>query len=403
MLNDNGFNLKNYGELVDDMSAKASELFGENVNTGSNSAIGIFIRVVAWFLALVYELIQRVYLNGFVDSATGQSLDRLGANYSVTRNPPAVAQVQITVTGQQGYEVEEGTEVETADGVIFMVAESFMLTNPVMTVDENGADIQATDEGDNLLFSGSGLAVSEIEDSDANVASHAITVQTEPVEEINAVDNEFAAAGGTALEDDTSYRTRIQSALVATPGPPIDGMKTAIANVVGVKQVQIIENNTMEPDSYGNPPKSIHIYVLGGSSDDIAAAILSSVAAGIQTYGDQNISVNDMSGNAHDISFSYADVVPIFAKIQLTTDDTFSSDDLVTIQQAVIDYINSLTMGDTIVASFFYKSIYATTGVLKATVVVGTSQSNMTDNDITLSTFQAPTAISANIEVTNNA
>lgn len=403
MLNDNGFNLKNYGELVDDMSAKASELFGENVNTGSDSAIGIFIRVVAWFLALVYELIQRVYLNGFVDSATGQSLDRLGTNYGVSRNPPAVAQVEIMVTGQSGYEVEEGTEFETADGIIFSVVEPFELTEPVMTADEKGADVQATDDGDNLLFSGSGLAVSEDEDDDTNVASHSITVQTEPVEEIASVDNEESALGGAELEDDTNYRARILASLIATPGPPVKGMETAITNVVGVKQVHIVENNTMETDNYGNPPKSIHIYVLGGNAADIGSAILDSIAAGIQTTGDQTVAVNDLAGDAHKFSFSYAEAVPIYARIKLSTNEDFSTDSLAEIQQDVVDYINGLTMGDTIVASYLYKSIYATDGVVKATAIIGTDLSKLSDDDILLTTFQAPTITASNVEVTDNA
>lgn len=403
MLNENGFSVKTYDELVDDMSTKATELFGENANVSSKSAIGIFIRVVAWFLALVYELIQRVYLNGFVDSATGQSLDRLGANYGVTRNPPANAQVSLTITGLTGYVIEEGTEFETEDGVLFKTIEDINLTNPVMTVDKNEANVQATNANGDLLFSGSGLAVSEELDSDANVESHSITVQTEPVEEIDSVDNETAAQGGAELEDDTEYRARIQSALVATPGPPINGMKTAIANVIGVKQVHIIENTAMEKDSYGNPPKSIHIYVLGGNKNDIATAILNSMAAGIQTVGEQTVSVNDISGETHNYSFSYAEAVPIYVQIKLTTNDEFSEDSVAAIQQATLDYINGLTMDDTIVASYLYKSIYATDGVVKATAVIGTDPKTLSDADIALTMFQAPSISADHVEVTTNA
>lgn len=71
MLDEHGFKRKTYDELLTDMESKAKELFGEDINLSSHSALGVFLRIIAWFMALIHELAERVYNSGFISSADG--------------------------------------------------------------------------------------------------------------------------------------------------------------------------------------------------------------------------------------------------------------------------------------------------------------------------------------------
>lgn len=400
MLNDQGFQNKTYDDILTDLQAKAVEIFGENAHVDGGSVLGFILKVVAWSMSLIYDLIERVYFSGFVNTATGTSLDRLGANYNVSRNPASEAQVTLTITGQVGYVVEEGTLFETEGGTEFFTVEDIVLTQAYATDDSGNSVAQIDDDGE-AIGTGSGLAISVDFDADSNVQPGTITVQSEPVEELLTVTNDEMAGGGASIEDDTSYRARIKNSMNATPGPPLNGIKTAVGNVSGVRQVQVIENNTMATDQYGNPPKCIHIYVLGGAANDIGQAISDSIAAGIQTFGTQQVVATDIGEHEKMIYFDYAKQVQLHCKLSLTLDDTFDREEGVDdIKSDLIDYVNSLQMGDIVRYSYFFKEIYATTGVTVADVKIGIDSNNLNTSDIQLDPLQSVNLDETNIEVT---
>lgn len=57
MLDKNGFRRKTYDDLLDEMSDKAKELFGDNINLSTRSFIGILVRLYAWFLSLLWQMV----------------------------------------------------------------------------------------------------------------------------------------------------------------------------------------------------------------------------------------------------------------------------------------------------------------------------------------------------------
>ena len=45
-----GFRRKTYNEILEDMEARAKELFGESVNLSERSPLGMFLQTIAWEL-----------------------------------------------------------------------------------------------------------------------------------------------------------------------------------------------------------------------------------------------------------------------------------------------------------------------------------------------------------------
>lgn len=378
MLNEFGFTRRTYNDLVESMENKTKELFGENARTTSNSVLGVLIRVFAWPLSLMYELLERVYLSSFINSSTGISLDRLASNYSIARGPASAALVTLEFTGQADYVIEEGVQFATDNMIIFEMID-------VVTIDRYGQ--------------GSGQAVSVDYSDRANVAAGTITVALEPVEELYSVNNPSAASGGSKAEDDKSLRDRIKASNTSNPGPPVNGIISAVLSVPGVRMARLVENNKMEVDEHGNPPKTIHIFSMGGDRQLIGQAIFDSIASGIQTTGNESVIVSDIGGFLHTVYFDYATPVRIYAKIVLTTNDSFVQESVDEIKKLVENYVNTLEMGGVVRYSYFYPQIYSVGGVSVATVEIGRERLDLQASDITLSAFESATIVSSDIEV----
>lgn len=380
-LDSTGLTILNFQQLLNQLSAKTKEMMGDDMNTDQNSVVGMYIRIISWLQNIVNQDLEAVYYSNFVDQAEGISLDRLGSNYSVTRNPAQAATVMLNFTGTTGTVIPEETVYTTESGVEFEMVDT-------VTLDDSGK--------------GSGEAVCTALDETGNVAPNTISVQGENIAGVESVTNPTQASGGTEIETDDAYRQRIHLSMESQPGPTYYGLYTGLYALPGVEQVQIVPNLTMETDSYGNPPKSLHFYVRGGREDDVAQAILDNIAAGIQTVGKIKKAVKDIGGHTHDVFFDTATVVPIYVNMSLKTSDDFNSETSpVEIVQAIKDYLSGLIMGDKVVFTKLYQAIYNISGVEYAQVTLGRDKSAMGMADIQLDQFE--TAVVANdsdVEVT---
>lgn len=380
-LDKTGLSILTFQQLLSQLVTKSQELFGDDINTSQNSALGMYIRVIAWLQGIVNQDLEAVYYANFVDQAEGHSLDLLGGNYSVSRNPEQAATVMLSFTGAPGATVPEQTIYATKSGIEFSMIDTVTL----------GSD-----------GTGAGQAFCTVDGVDGNVAPNTITDQVENLIGIDSVTNPKQASGGTEIETDDAYRQRIHLSMESQPGPTYYGLYTGLYALPGVEQVQIVPNLTMETDSYGNPPKSLHFYVRGGREDDVAQAILDNIAAGIQTTGSIKQAVKDIGGHTHDVFFDTATVVPIYIAMTLKTSDEFNPETSpAEIVQAIKDYLGGLIMGDKVVFTKLYQVIYNVTGVEYAQVSMGRDKSAMGMADIQLDQFE--TAVVANdsdVEVT---
>lgn len=391
MLNENGFTRPTYDELVEDLTQKWLQLFGENSNTTSNSVGGILIRVMAYFLNLLYQLAETVYQSQFVDSATGTTLDQLAANLGLVRQAPQTAIGTIEVWGVTGYTVPAGTLFQTADGLNYVTSEDLVIDDSgqkKITIDGVG-DLSYNDQ--NLGTATSSVLYANGTGSEYNKPEALVNYQASqvtPVEEVLLVEVGLIS-GGADLEDDDALRTRLEQASQDAPSSPVNGVLSALNNVIGVNAVKLVTNDTMKTDDSGNPAKTLHIYVDGGYKDDIGAAIFDSLAAGIQTFGGIAVDVKDISGTTHTVYYDQPTPVSIFAAIKVTTDDSYPLDGNAQIQQTVLNYVQSVPMGGTIYYSYLYKALYdSVPGIVVADVKIGTGQANLSAADIALTDIQ---------------
>ena len=106
-LTDAGFRRPTYAELLDALEHKARELFGSKANLTVRSPLGIFLRIYAWVLNLLFSTLEDVYNSRFIDTAVGSSLYNLGRAIGLRLLGAQKAVGYLTFPGEDGVEVPE--------------------------------------------------------------------------------------------------------------------------------------------------------------------------------------------------------------------------------------------------------------------------------------------------------
>lgn len=385
-LTENGFTAPTYEEILDSVEDDFISKFGDDIALTSNSNFGILARLIAWRETLMIQELQQNYYAAFICTATDTSLDRAGSNIGVSRKPaaPAFATIEVTTDGE--YLIEAGETFETDDGYIFDLIK----------------DIATTKQADGS-WKGTGMVQSKETGAMNNVPANSITMESSPDDNVLAVTNPEAANGGQDYEDDETYRSRLLEENAAEPGPTAWGIESALMELPGVRDVRPVENDKGTSDKWGNPPYTVHIYVLGGDDNEIAHTLVDHVAAGITLVGSKAVNVQDATGNKRTVNFDHAVDKPIYVKVQLSVNENWNNDEGANdIKTAIADYINHLIIGDTLYLTRLYPLVYSISGIDEATITLGASKSALGSSDIVNDINQAVSCDESNIEVDVN-
>lgn len=210
------------------------------------------------------------------------------------------------------------------------------------------------------------------------------TIST-PILGWDSVTNPVMATSGQDRETDEELRLRFRNAKYDRATNSLDSIYSALVNVTGVTEVIIYENDTSVPDENGIPGHSFLPIVVGGLSTDIANAIWDNKPVGILSYGNTSVSINDIQGFPHVISFSRPNPVVIYITMDITTDNDFPANGEDAIRTALIEYFNAeFGTGDDVVYSRLYTPINSVPGHQVDSLYVGTSPNPTGTSNITI-------------------
>ena len=384
-LTDQGYLAPSYEELLDSVQDDFLRVFPSDLVLTSNSNAGILSRLIAWREYEQIQAQQQVYYSAFVSTATGSALDRLGANVGLPRKVDRPASATLTIVTDGEYLIEAGTQFETEDGYIFDLTD----------------DVVSTQKGD--TWQAVGNAEAEDTGEITNVEPNTITIVYNPDESIISVTNPEKASGGQDYEEDAQYRARLIAENANRPSPTLNGVRSALLNVQGVREVNIVENQFATADKYGNPPYSVHIYCLGGNKQDIADCLIEHLAVGITLTGTTYCDAIDATGNQKRVYFDFATDRPISVQVKLKTNAEWNADEGSDyVKETVVDFINQLQMGDTVYLTKLYPQIYAIPGIDDAKILIGKSKDTLSADNIALDEFEAPSCKTDDVEVDLN-
>lgn len=389
MLDEKGFKRKRFDDLFAEMEDKAKEVYGDQINTSALSPVGILLRIFAWFLAMKWAVAERVYYSAYVNTADGVSLDRIGPYVGISRILSQYATGTVTLTGTPGYVVPAGFLVSTETDIQFETLSD-------ATIAEDGT-VSATVEAVEAGLSG-------------NVGAGLITVVVNPIPDVTSVHNAADTGGGRDKETDPEFRDRFELSVAGGGSATVDAIRGALLRVSGVRAAVVIENNTMQVDAAGRPPKSFEAFVLGGQSADIASAIFGTKAAGIESYGSESVVVKDLAGNSHTVHYSPAVQVPVHVKLDVYKSAAFPANGVELIKTALVRFVGGadadgtvyagLTMGADVVHMRMAAVMYGIQGVEDIALQLSKDGSTWQESNIVIDVQQVAQAAADRIEVT---
>lgn len=324
-LTDAGFRRPTYAELLDALEYKSRELFGSKANLTVRSPLGIFLRIFAWMLNLLFSTLEDVYNSRFIDTAVGASLYNLGRAIGLRLLGAQKAVGYLTFTGEDGVDVPEGFLAETVAGMQYITLSSGMIKDGSVTLPASAV----------------------VPGPDGNTPEETITIITNPKLGIEAVTNVKAFDGGRNTETDAEFRERYYKSVDFAGGVNIDAIVAEVyESVEAVISVVGEENDSDFESENGLPPHSFEVVAYGGLDEDIAKAIFRRKAAGIQTFGNTTVSVLGASGQTFSINFSRPTPVKVWVRVtDLVTDRHFPLDGVEQIKRSLVSFIGGNTRG----------------------------------------------------------
>jgi phage-related baseplate assembly protein len=205
-----GFIVKPFQAILNDTFTRAQQLFGPDIDLRSSSTIRKMIELGCLDSALLWMTLDDVYHNGFTSTASGGSLDLLGADLGLDRaSLKASGQVTFKLTSaappKSVLTLPPGTLVSTAapGSVEFRLSSVLRLSNdPTQHPAQATAPVVAV-----LPGVSSNIAANQMVRINPTFAARYLSFDTSYI----AVSNAAAFSGGEGFEDDSSYRRKLQA------------------------------------------------------------------------------------------------------------------------------------------------------------------------------------------------
>ena len=379
-----GLTIPNYQAILQDNLAQYQKIYGANQYVGVDSAIYQLLSVISLKNADTLAALQYSYNQTSPATAVGAGLDRLVKLNGIARLPYTYSIANLLITGTPAAVISNGSAQDTNGNIWLLPA--------TVTIGGGGT-----------------VNVSATCTTAGNVTAEpgSINIVATPQPGWTSVTNAVAAFPGTPIESDSQLRAR-QSLSVSIPSHTmLAGVIAAVAAVPGVTRYNILENYTNVVDVYGNPPHSITAVVEGSTDANVAQAIYNQRGLGVYTNGTTTVAITDPNtGTVMNINFYRPAYIPIFVTAQVHQLTGWTSAMPGLIQTALVNYLNSLQIGELVTQSALYAAAMAVTPDLDTPafsiyeLFLGLAASPTGNSDITINFNAVAQGLTANVIVT---
>jgi hypothetical protein len=326
-------------EIKEFLDQELVQEFGQTADLSQDSVFDTLSTMVARTLAENQErALEYVHDSAFLDTATGDDLDRVVAIAGISRFGSVHATGEVRFYRKDGsdpaprdFVIQKGTVVSTRgreqDAVSFQTTEE-------VTMDEGTKEAYANVRA---VYGG----------TDGNIGADQAVIMPSPPDGIERVTNPkpigdpnyvnrngVVNTPGEPRETDQELRDRVRRIKAAGGNATVDAIVGTMLNEVKVESVTIIENKTNEdrrPD--GLPPASFELIAHGGDDTEIAQGLLDTKAVTSWDYG--GVHGNEVTrtvraksnGQAFDMSFSRPPEVNPSITLNLVVNEDYRGDD----------------------------------------------------------------------------
>ena len=328
-IDSSGFHMPTYVDIRDDLINQMKSIFGNDIYIDEDTQDYQQISIFAKKIYDLYSLAILTYNNRTPNTAIGVGLDNLCALVGIKRKPATYSKVNLTLTGDPST-ILNGCQA--SDGVnIWDIPDTEIPSNGIITVEAT------CDKAGNIT-----------------AQPGSITTIVTPVYGWLSVTNNYNATPGMNEETDAELRGRFANSTSIPSNSVFESLLAGIQSVDGVTKVKGYENDTSSTDSNGVPAHSVSFVVEGGDEEEVATEILFRKTPGCGTYGTTSVTLTTSSGNTTIINFFRPTVKPVYVKVTLKPLSSYNSDYENTIKEALVNYINSLDIAETVYRSVLW-------------------------------------------------
>jgi uncharacterized phage protein gp47/JayE len=380
-----------YSDIQSALLSAYTSIYGSTVYLGNDSADYQWVSAVAIKLNDNMNLCQLAYNARSPQTAIGSDLDSIVKLNGLTRLASSSSTASILLSGVAGTVINNAVLQDT-NGVLWNLPSGVTIGG--------GGSVYATATCQQI---GPVSAAPNTINNPVGGFTSGWTSATNPT----------SAVVGTSVEADSALRAR-QAYSVALPSSTrLAGTSAEVKAVEGVTLTNILENQTSVTDSYGNEGHSLTCVVMGGTDTDVATAIFNNRGIGCNTQGATVptmtiVPITDPnSGAVTNIGFVRPVAVPIYVSLSvhgLTA--AFTTATQLSIRTAIVNYLNSLQIGEEVTQSAMYGAALSVMPNLALPIfsiramTIGTSPSPTGTTDITLLFFQVSSGTLADVVLT---
>ncbi|CAI8993116.1 baseplate J/gp47 family protein [Pseudomonas sp. IT-P218] len=342
-ITDQGITGRSLNEYLGDIEERTLAI-DPDWNIDPDSPDGLRIGIEAEMLVNLDEAVIAAYRSKDPDSATGEGLRNIGKISGIRIKPATYSVAPITVIGAAGTVIPQGSQVRSR-----IDNTRWLTTAPIIISVSQSATGFATCATPGRVLASAGE----------------LNIIGTPVAGWSSVTNSEAAPGDEA-ESDEVFRARRDRSVALAGSNMLDNMIGSIANVPGVTDVVVLENDSVSPvDADGVPVNCLAVIVNGGTDADIGLAMYQKKNPGcgmfprynqktdawIDAPGANGVKVEVVSpvtGNTAVMTFQRAIGLPVFVAVNVKKKGDLPGDIAAEIQQAIVaDSTKGLFAGET--------------------------------------------------------
>lgn len=359
----NGLTLPTLNEIITFLENGFKTIYGNDINLNSNTPDGQLINILAQLQTDINEVITNLYNSLNPNLAVGVSLDSLVAYHMIARNSGSYTIVPITI------EVNKSLTLKGLDDNY-----NTLEASDVFTVSDNGGNqfylinsytFKEGETNKTLQFRAKDIG-------QVQVSLESITnIDTPQVGVISVINSSNITTMGTNEETDLDLRNRFNKTYANGGRGSFDNIISNLLSLEGVSIASGENNNTNITSKAGTPPHSVWLIVQGGSDEEIANAIYSTLNAGCGMRGNTTYALYTPQNMAVDIKWDRPIYEDLYIKFTITKKD----------QSLIIDtdylkeqLITNLTL-----------SLYQTIDINQISCLLKNIQDNLIYTDIKLS------------------
>jgi uncharacterized phage protein gp47/JayE len=275
-----GISAPSYADIYQSLQASFQSIYGSDAYIDPDSQDGQMLAIFAQAINDENNTAIATYNAFSPATAQGTGLSSVVKINGLVRLIPTNSTVAVTIVGQAGTVITSGIVADT---------------------NGNQWNLPTTVT---VPIGGSIIVTATAQQAGAITAPPGIVTQIiTPTLGWQTVTNASDAAPGNPVETDAQLRQR-QAASTSLPAQSIiGGIFGALANISGVEQLRIFENDTGSTDGNGLPAPSIAVVIEGGNAATIAQTIEQKKTPGTATYGTTTEVVEDPVGVPVTINF----------------------------------------------------------------------------------------------------